>query len=71
MNELTFPGMMWRKSSYSTQDPTECVEVAVRVTGQGVAARDSTDPSGPVLGFSRDEWRVFLDEVKSGSLDFE
>ncbi|GAA4227296.1 hypothetical protein GCM10022254_14630 [Actinomadura meridiana] len=59
----------WRKSSYSTQDPTECVELGVRADGQGFGARDSTDPVGPMLAFTKAEWRVFLDEVKRGTHD--
>jgi hypothetical protein len=58
---------LWRTSSYSSGQGTQCVQVAG--LGKEVAARDSKDPSGPVLGFSQGEWRVFLDEVKSGALD--
>ncbi|MBE1536089.1 DUF397 domain-containing protein [Actinomadura algeriensis] len=57
----------WRTSSYSNAQGTQCVEVAP--LGSTVLARDSTDPAGPVLGFSRAEWGVFLDEVKRGVLD--
>lgn len=41
----------------------------MHVTAAHIFARDSKDPSGPVLGFSRAEWGVFLDEIKRGSLD--
>ncbi|MGI8311192.1 DUF397 domain-containing protein [Saccharopolyspora hattusasensis] len=47
----------WRKSSYS-DNGADCVEVA---RGHGVvAARDSKDPAGPVLVFSRARWASFL-----------
>ncbi|MGW1682764.1 DUF397 domain-containing protein [Saccharopolyspora sp. NPDC002376] len=47
----------WGKSSYSTATGN-CVEVA---GGDGVvAARDSKDPGGPVLVFSRARWTSFL-----------
>ncbi|TDC97499.1 DUF397 domain-containing protein [Actinomadura sp. 7K507] len=67
MREHDLHPARWRTSSYSSGQGTECVEVAK--LRREVAARDSKDPSGPVLGFSRGEWRVFLDEVKSGALD--
>ena len=64
---MSVPSSQWRKSSYSADHPSNCVEVAAME--DAVAARDSTDPTGPVLGFARVEWRVFLDEVKRGSFD--
>ncbi|MFF5259480.1 DUF397 domain-containing protein [Actinomadura viridis] len=67
MSERDFSGLQWRTSSYSGSDHTQCVEVApVR---SGVAARDSKDPLGPVLSFSRSEWGAFLKVVKDGSQD--
>ncbi len=54
--------MKWRKSSYSTNPQGECVEVAA-LPG-GVAVRDSKDPNGPVLRFTREEWRAFLARVR-------
>jgi hypothetical protein len=58
--------MLWRKSSYSTNEGN-CVELAD--TGDGVALRDSKDPSGPVLHFSRAELNAFLQGAKSGEFD--
>ncbi|MDL4820612.1 DUF397 domain-containing protein [Actinomadura opuntiae] len=57
----------WRKSSYSTQDPAECVE-AGRLA-RDVVTRDSKDPSGPVLAFEPREWAAFLSEIKGGAYD--
>ena len=67
----------WRTSSYSNQ--TNCVEVAgdwrksssshangncVEVTmGDGVRVRDSKNPGGPVLSFSRAEWAAFTGRI--------
>jgi hypothetical protein len=31
--------------------------------------RDSKDPSGPVLTYTRIEWSAFLDGVKKGEFD--
>jgi hypothetical protein len=35
-------------------------------SGGDVLVRDSKDPGGPVLRFSRLEWQAFLDGVRSG-----
>ena len=48
----------WFKSSYSSSASGDCVEVAA---GPGVVdVRDSKDPDGPRLTFSRDAWAGFL-----------
>lgn len=53
----------WRTSSYSgTQE--NCVEVAFDPSA--VAVRDSKDPAGPCLSFSRTDFRRFLDVVSAG-----
>ena len=36
-----------------------------------VAVRDSKDPDGPNLTFSRDEWRAFTTSVKRGELGLD
>ncbi len=55
----------WRKSSRSNL--TGCVEVAV--ADAEVAVRNSRHPDGPVLEFTIDEWRAFLDGVREGEFD--
>lgn len=60
---------LWRKSSYSTTDGTNCVEVAGHALSQDVLTRDSKDPSGPVLTFTSAEWDAFLGEAKRGAFD--
>ncbi len=52
----------WRKSSYSG-NTGNCVEVAD--LSDRVAVRDSKDPDGPKLIFTRDQWRAFLEGIKS------
>ncbi len=54
----------WRKSSYSGGEGN-CVELATLPHG-GHAVRDSKNKDGPVLQFSRDAWRAFIADVKTG-----
>lgn len=50
-------GAEWRKSSRSASSGGSCVEAApVR---DEVAVRDSKDPDGPALTFTRAAWRSF------------
>ncbi|GAA3977502.1 hypothetical protein GCM10023085_69910 [Actinomadura viridis] len=59
----------WRTSSHSSGQGTQCVQVAALEVDGTVGARDSKDPLGPVLSFSRSEWGAFVDTVKNGALD--
>lgn len=59
--------LAWRKASASGNQGGNCVELAP--LGDGVALRDSKDPSGPVLHFTRAELAAFLDGAKSGEFD--
>lgn len=52
-------GWQWRKSSRSSGDGGQCVEVATNLPGV-VAVRDSKNPDGPALVVPAAEWRVFL-----------
>ncbi|MET8949245.1 DUF397 domain-containing protein [Streptomyces sp. NPDC004533] len=47
-------GRVWRKSSHSEGDNTDCVEVAVE--GAHVLVRDSKRRTGPMLAFRRTAW---------------
>lgn len=55
----------WRKSSYSSNG-SNCVEVAF--AGDGVATRDSKNPTGPTLRFTARSWLGFLAEAKANRL---
>ena len=44
--------------------PVSVVEVT-ELPGR-VAMRDSKDPAGPVLAFTRTEWRAFLGSIRTG-----
>lgn len=47
----------WRKSSYSANEGTDCVEVAF--TSEAVGVRDSKNTT-PRLAFSPVAWRAFI-----------
>lgn len=55
----------WRKSSRSGQ--TNCLEV--RPASGGVEVRDSKNPGGATLTFTRDEWLAFIAGAKAGEFD--
>ncbi|MFC6080490.1 DUF397 domain-containing protein [Sphaerisporangium aureirubrum] len=61
--DLTQSSLPWRKSSHSTANSENCVEVAQLADGAR-AIRDSKTPSGPVLIFSGKEWRTFAEDIK-------
>jgi hypothetical protein len=52
----------WRKSSYSSGNGGECVEVADHANR--VLVRDTTDRTGLMLRFTPDAWQRFADQVK-------
>jgi hypothetical protein len=51
----------WRKSSYSGNGGSSCVEVG---KADRVLVRDTTDRVGPVLTFSPSAWQRFAAQVK-------
>jgi hypothetical protein len=60
-------GVRWRKSARSSAQGN-CVEVA-RLSGAGVAIRNSRHPQGPALVFTDAELDAFLGGVKDGEFD--
>jgi hypothetical protein len=56
---MNLSGAKWRKSSWSSGDGGQCVEVASNLPGV-IAVRDSKNPAGPALVFSPAEWRLFM-----------
>jgi hypothetical protein len=63
MREADPPHVRWHKSSFSSASG-QCVEVAP-VAGT-IAVRDSKNPDGPELVFTRQAWAAFVDGVKAG-----
>jgi len=75
---MDLSNLPWRKSSFSSPNGGDCVEVAeldiavhrpehkLEATR---AVRDSKDPGGPVLYFTSDGWKAFLDDLKASGLD--
>ena len=64
MNNIDLTGAAWHKSSRSNAT-SNCVEVAFLPSGE-VAMRNSRDPGGPALVFTRPEWDAFLGGAGDG-----
>ncbi|MFE8992034.1 DUF397 domain-containing protein [Streptomyces collinus] len=65
MNRILDPGIaVWRRSSYSDGEQTNCVEVAGNCPGM-VPVRGSKLPHSPILVFGAGSWGVFLAGVKN------
>ena len=62
MRETDAPQVRWHKSSHSSANG-QCVEVA-SVAG-AVAVRDSKNPAGPELVFTRPAWVAFVEGLKT------
>jgi len=56
----------WFKSTRSSNDGS-CVEVAF--VDSLIAVRDSKNPDGPKLIFTKKEWRAFLGGAKANEFD--
>jgi hypothetical protein len=52
---------MWRKPQRSVGNGA-CVEVTVAASG--IAVRDSTDQSGPVVAYTAESWQHFARSVR-------
>ncbi|MEA2532211.1 MAG: hypothetical protein QOJ93_22 [Actinomycetota bacterium] len=58
----------WRKSSFSGNGNNNCVEMTRLVTGE-VAVRNSRDPDGPTLIYTRAEVEALIRGVRNGEFD--
>jgi hypothetical protein len=61
-------GVTWSKP-WSGSNGGACLEAA-KLPGGSVAVRQSTDPEGPALIFSRAEIRAFIEGARQGLADF-
>ncbi|MFD8224409.1 DUF397 domain-containing protein [Streptomyces massasporeus] len=52
------PNSVWIKSSYSTDEGPDCVEVATAPAQ--ILVRDSKNPDGPLLALAPTAWATFL-----------
>lgn len=52
------PDSEWTRSSYSTDEGPDCVEVAV--VPDHILVRDSKNPNGPRLALAPTTWATFL-----------
>jgi hypothetical protein len=57
----------WQKSRYSNSQGS-CVEMAL-LPGGDIAVRNSRDPDGPALIYTRAEIQALLQGVKDGEFD--
>ncbi|MFF3753530.1 DUF397 domain-containing protein [Streptomyces sp. NPDC002018] len=58
--------MRWRKSSYSSGQQGECLEVADGYAN--IPVRDSKNPTGPTLHFQPTDWTTFIASLKAKNL---
>jgi hypothetical protein len=54
--------LSWRKSSYSSSNGGNCVEVAT--TPRTIAVRDSKNPGSVTLVFTYERWQAFTHRTK-------
>ncbi|GII22220.1 DUF397 domain-containing protein [Planosporangium mesophilum] len=64
---VNLDGARWRRSDRSGPYSDGCVEVAF--VGDAIAVRDSRNPAGPVLLFTRSEWDAFVGGARDGEFD--
>ncbi|MGW4462087.1 DUF397 domain-containing protein [Micromonospora sp. NPDC004704] len=60
---MDLSGAIWRKSTRSSANGGDCVEVADNLTGH-VYVRDTKDRDGGTLTFGPNAWRAFVCAVK-------
>ncbi|MDG4814351.1 DUF397 domain-containing protein [Micromonospora sp. WMMD956] len=64
MTSSDLTNVTWRKSTRSSANGSDCVEVAE--LSSALAVRDSKDPGGPALRFDRDAWSSFVVGLRRG-----
>jgi hypothetical protein len=61
-------GARWQKSSFSGNGNNNCVEMAALPTGE-IAVRNSRDPDGPTLIYTRAEFEALIRGARNGDFD--
>ena len=64
------PEGQWYKSSHSSDNGGQCVEVQ-RACSDVVAVRDSKDPALGAHTFTATEWQHFVTAVRDGGFDVQ
>ncbi|MEV4878073.1 DUF397 domain-containing protein [Streptomyces cyaneofuscatus] len=59
--------LTWVKSSHSTNDGPDCVEVATALTTVHVRDSKQLPADGPLLGFAPTAWADFVTYASAGS----
>jgi hypothetical protein len=59
--------LQWRTGARNTGSGNDCVEVAPAT--HSIAVRDSKDPQGPRLAFTRAELSTFFNAIRQGNYD--
>ncbi|MGW7422237.1 DUF397 domain-containing protein [Streptomyces sp. NPDC054813] len=62
---MTPDALDWFKSSYSSNDGPDCVEVAISPATVTVHVRDSKDKDGARLAFGAASWASFVSAAPS------
>lgn len=57
----------FKTSSWSKNNPKTCVAVAIK--RNGVAVRNSNDPTKSTVCFTSDEWSAFIKGVKNNEFN--
>ncbi|WP_326637019.1 DUF397 domain-containing protein [Streptosporangium sp. NBC_01755] len=64
MNKIDLSGATWHKSNRS-DGQNNCIEVAMLPQGH-LGVRDRKDRDGPALILGSDQWKTFVNSLKSG-----
>lgn len=65
---IEIDGVKYQKSSYSVRGGGQCVGVACK---DAMVLVTNTNSRGPVVRFTKGEWRVFVAGVKRGEFDID
>ncbi|MCX4591291.1 DUF397 domain-containing protein [Streptomyces sp. NBC_01549] len=64
MSRAVATALEWFKSSYSSNDGPECVEVAIAPAAATIHVRDSKDKQRAQLAFTGASWTEFVSSVR-------